>query len=174
MSVVPQSAVLFISSIRDNIDPFHEHSDSEIINVLNEVRLGNFVEELPLGLDTLINANGFNLSAGQKQLVCLARVMIKKSKIVMIDEATANVDIETDEFVQSQLLKIFIDSTVLVIAHRLRTVIDSDLIMVMDQGIVSEIGCPKDLIKSSDSAFLKMINHTGPEEGQYFLSKLIR
>ena len=173
MSVIPQSAVLFIASLKDNLDPFHQHSDSKIMSILKKVRLGDLVEQLPQGLNTIINAKGLSLSAGQKQLVCLARAIIRKNKIVMIDEATANVDIETDEFIQSQLLKRFKRSTVLIIAHRLRTVIESDWIIVMDQGTSKEAGRPKDLVKSKDSAFLKLINSTGPEESRYLLSKLV-
>ena len=172
MSVIPQSAMLFISSLKDNLDPFHEHSDEEITKVLHKVRLGVLLEQLPEGLNSQINSKGLSLSAGQKQLVCLARAILRKNKIVMIDEATANVDSETDEFIQSQLMKRFKHSTLIIIAHRLRTIIESDWIIVMDEGATKEEGHPRDLVKDADSQFLSMINHTGPEESQYLLSKL--
>ena len=172
MSVIPQSATLFLASLKDNLDPFHDHSDEEITKVLNKVQLGGLLSELPNGLDSQINSKGLSLSAGQKQLVCLARAILRKNKIVMIDEATANVDSETDEFIQLQLKKRFKHSTLLIIAHRLRTVIECDWIIVMDQGCTKEEGAPKELVKDKESAFLQMIMHTGPEESQYLLSKL--
>ena len=172
MSVIPQSATLFIASLRDNLDPFHEHEDDRIINVLKKVRLGSLLEALPKGLDSEINSAGLSLSAGQKQLVCLARAILRKNKIIMIDEATANVDSETDEFIQKQLNKRFKGCTLLIIAHRLRTIIDSDWIVVMDQGTTVEEGHPAALIQNKDSAFLNMINHCGPEESQFLLSRL--
>ena len=115
---------------------------------------------------------GLAFSAGQKQLVCLARAILRKNKIVMIDEATTNVDSETDEIIQAQLKKNFKHSTLLIIAHRLRTVIESDWIIVIDQGCTKEQGPPKELVKNQESLLLKMIMHTGPEESQYLLSKL--
>ena len=90
----------------------------------------------------------------------------------MVDEATANVDSETDELIQVQLMKRFKHSTVLIIAHRLRTIIESGWIVVMDQGCTKEEGTPRELVKNEDSALLKMIMHTGPEESQYLLSKI--
>ena len=173
MSVIPQSATLFIASLKDNLDPFHSHSDEDIIRVLNTVQLGDMLAALPNGLETQINSKGLSLSAGQKQLVCLARAILRENKIVMIDEATANVDSKTDEFIQSQLTERFKNSTLLIIAHRLRTVIQSDWIVVMDQGCTKEEGPPKELVKNQESLFLKMIRHTGPEESQYLLSKLM-
>ena len=172
MSVIPQSATLFIASLKDNLDPFHEHTDEEITKVIHKVRLGNLLTELPNGINSQINSQGLSLSAGQKQLVCLARAILRKNKIVMIDEATANVDSETDRFVQSQISKRFKNSTLLVIAHRLRTVIDSDWIVVIDQGYATEEGKPRDLVKNKDSTLLKMIMHTGLEESNFLLSKL--
>ena len=172
MSVIPQSAILFISSLRDNLDPFHEHSDKELIRVLKRVRMGQLLNQLPNGLSSQINSKGLSLSAGEKQLVCLARAILRKNKIVMIDEATANVDSETDEFIQKQLIKRFKTSNLLIIAHRLRTVIDADWIVVMHQGATKEVGPPKELVRNEKSPFLEMIQHTGPEESKYLLSRL--
>ena len=172
MSVIPQSATLFIASLKDNLDPFHEHSNEEIIKVLKKVRLGNLLGMLPNGLDSQINSDELSLSAGQKQLVCLARAILRKNKILMIDEATANMDSETDEFIQRQLNKQFKGCTMLIIAHRLRTIIDSDWIVVMEAGTSVEEGDPKGLVNNPESEFMKMIQHTGPEESIYLLSKL--
>ncbi|OMJ89258.1 hypothetical protein SteCoe_8646 [Stentor coeruleus] len=173
MSVIPQTATLFIASLKDNLDPFHEHSDDEIKKVLGKVRLGGLLDHLPKGLESQINSKGLSLSAGQKQLVCLARAILRRNKIVMIDEATANVDSETDEFIQSQLMKRFKNSTLLIVAHRLRTVIESDWMVVMDEGKTLQEGHPRDLIKEPDSLLMKMIKHTGQEESEYLLSKLV-
>ena len=172
MSVIPQSATLFIASLKDNLDPFHEHSNETIIKVLKQVRLGSLLEKLPNGLDSLINSAELSLSGGQKQLVCLARAILRKNKIIMIDEATANVDSETDWFIQKQLKKQFNDCTVLIIAHRLRTVIDSDWIVVMEAGTTVEEGHPKELVKNPESSFMKMIQHAGPDENSYLLAKV--
>jgi ATP-binding cassette subfamily C (CFTR/MRP) protein 4 len=172
MSVIPQSATLFIASLRDNLDPFHEHSDENILKVLKKVRLASLLELLPKGLDSEINSAGLSLSAGQKQLVCLARAVLRKNKIIMIDEATANVDSETDEFIQKQLNRRFKGSTLLIIAHRLRTIIESDWIVVMDAGATTEEGIPREMVRKKGSALMAMINHTGPEESAYLMSKL--
>ena len=172
MSVISQSATLFIASLKDNLDPLHEHTDEEVIKVLNKVRLGNVLAELPEGINSHINSKGLSLSAGQKQLVCLARAVLRKNKIVMIDEATANVDSETDEFIQSQIRGRFKNSTVITIAHRLRTVIESDWIVVIDEGYAKEEGNPRELVKNENSLLMKMVAHTGHDESHYLLSKL--
>jgi ATP-binding cassette subfamily C (CFTR/MRP) protein 4 len=172
MSVIPQTATLFIASLRDNLDPFHEHSDENIKKVLKKVRLSSLIEILPEGLDSEINSEGLSLSAGQKQLVCLARAILRKNKVIMIDKATANVDSETDEFIQKQLNRRFKGSTLLIIAHRLRTIIDSDWIIVIDSGATLEEGVPRILVRQKASALMTMINHTGLEESAYLMSKL--
>lgn len=172
MSVIPQSPTIFIASCRDNLDPFHEHSEEEITEVLQQTRLMDLVNSFPKGIDTILIGESGNLSAGQKQLVCLARALIRKNKIVMMDEATANVDPETDRFIQDKIQNMFKDSTVLIVAHRLRTIINADKIIVMDEGAAKEIGSPKTLGFDEDSLFRKMIMHTGNYESNYLLSKL--
>jgi ATP-binding cassette subfamily C (CFTR/MRP) protein 4 len=173
MSVIPQSATLFIASLRDNLDPFHNFTDDEILNVLKITKLDLFFESLPHGLESQIGSDGISLSSGQKQLICLARAILGQRKIIVIDEATSNTDSQTDEFIQKQLRKKFKGSTMIVIAHRMRTIVDCQLIIVMDAGEVLEQGVPKDLLRNQNSAFSVMIEHTGPEESKT-LKKRIR
>lgn len=172
MSVIPQTPTIFMSSFRDNLDPFHEHSDKEIIKVIKQTKLKDLLANYPEGLETILIGEGGNLSAGEKQLICLARALIRKNKIVMMDEATANVDHVTDTFIQKQIKRKFGDSTVLIVAHRLRTIIDTDIIVVMEEGTCKEIGTPFELGNKSSSLFKKMILHTGPQESQYLLGKI--
>ncbi|CAG9315441.1 unnamed protein product [Blepharisma stoltei] len=172
MSVIPQQAIIFNATFRDNLDPFHEHSTDEILAALNEVNLSGIVSSLSNGLETYIRGEGINLSSGQKQLVCLARAILRKNKVVMMDEATANVDNETDNMINSIVKTKFEGCTLLIIAHRLRTIIDSDKILVVSEGICKEEGKPADLAAQEDSFFRKMIDHTGVEESKYLLNKL--
>ncbi|CAG9316734.1 unnamed protein product [Blepharisma stoltei] len=170
MSVIPQSPTIFLASFRDNLDPFHEHSEDEILIALKQTRLTELVNSYPEGINTILAGEGGNLSAGQKQLVCLARALIRKNKIVMMDEATANIDPETDRFIQKKIRKMFRETTMLIVAHRLRTIIDADKIIVMKKGTCKEIGTPSELKSREMSLFRKMIMSTGPQESQYLLN----
>ena len=172
MSVIPQSAVLFVGSVRGNLDPFHKYTDKEIISALDEVQLKDVIFEYDCGLDEEVNSDGISLSAGQKQLLCLARAILRKNKIVMMDEATANVDNETDRLIQETVKTKFEGCTLLIIAHRLRTVIDSDKILVVDQGMCKEFGSPLELFYKEDSIFRSILYHTGPEESQYLIDHI--
>lgn len=174
MSVIPQSPTIFSSSLRDNLDPFHEHSDDTILNIINKTRLSGLIASYPGGLNSMLIGNGGSLSAGQKQLLCLARALIRKNKIVMMDEATANVDPETDIFIQSCVKDMLSTSTLLIVAHRLRTIIDADKVIVMDEGTCKESGTPYELGNNPNSLFRKLIMHTGPQESQYLLRKLVK
>ena len=136
------------------------------------MNLKNFVFELELGLSTETKGGGVNFSAGQKQLLCLARVILRNNKIIMMDEATANVDNETDRVVQNTIKSCFSGCTMLIIAHRLRTIIDSNLIAVIDKGKCEEFGSPYQLYKKGESLFKKMILHTGPEESKFLASRI--
>lgn len=167
MSVIPQTSLIFKASIRKNIDPFNKSTDDSILNVLRKVKLLSFVEHQEKGLDSELVSDQLNLSSGQQQLLCLARAILSDRKIVMMDEATANVDHKADELIQKRIRRSFKQSTLLIIAHRLRTIINSNVIIVMDKGKCKEIGAPQVLIQSEDSLFTRMITHAGPEEARY-------
>ncbi|XP_043486988.1 ATP-binding cassette sub-family C member 4-like, partial [Polistes fuscatus] len=156
ISIIPQEPILFAASLRYNLDPFNEYDDATLWNVLREVEFND------IGLNDQIIANGNNLSVGQKQLICLARSILRKNRIIVLDEATANIDSHTDELIQRTLRTKFADCTVLTIAHRLNTIIDSNRILVMDAGEIAEFGIPYELLHDKpNSVFAQMVNNTG-------------
>ncbi|XP_069746450.1 ATP-binding cassette sub-family C member 4 isoform X3 [Narcine bancroftii] len=164
MSIIPQDPVLFTGTMRKNLDPFDEHLDEALWNALEEVQLKEVVEELPNKLMTELAEAGSNFSVGQRQLVCLARAVLRKSKILIIDEATANVDPRTDKLIQNTIREKFELCTVLTIAHRLNTIIDSDRILVLEKGRVAEYGEPYILLENKNGFFCKMVQHLGKTE----------
>ncbi len=151
LAVVPQEPVLFSGSLRDSLDPFKEFSDSEIESVLERVELKSFLSALPNGLGSEVREGGFNFSNGQRQLICLARALLRRSKVVILDEATASIDVHTDRIVQRTMRREFSGATLLVIAHRIGTILDSDLIVALHDGELAEIGEPQELIRTKDS-----------------------
>lgn len=164
MSIIPQEPVLFTGTMRKNLDPFNEHTDEELWNALKEVQLKEAIEDLPGKMDTELAESGSNFSVGQRQLVCLARAILRKNRILIIDEATANVDLRTDELIQKKIREKFAQCTVLTIAHRLNTIIDSDKIMVLDSGRLKEYDEPYVLLQDKESLFYKMVQQLGKAE----------
>jgi len=160
LSVIPQDPVLFSGSLRKNLDPSNQYGDSELWNALEEVQLKEAVSELPDSLETKLTEGGSNFSVGQRQLVCLARAILKHNKILIIDEATANVDLSTDALIQETIRSKFQRCTVLTIAHRLNTIMDSDRVLVLDEGKLVEFDEPFLLLQNEDSLFSKMVEHT--------------
>ncbi|CAK6978679.1 ATP-binding cassette sub-family C member 4-like isoform X1 [Scomber scombrus] len=169
MSIIPQDPVLFTGSMRKNLDPFNQHTDEELWNALQEVQLKCVVEELPGKLETILAESGSNFSVGQRQLVCLARAVLRKNRILIIDEATANVDPRTDELIQKTIRDKFRECTVLTIAHRLNTIIDSDRILVLDAGRIHAYDEPYTLLQDPDGIFSKMVQQTGKQEAAALL-----
>uniref|UniRef100_A0A5G2RCQ7 Multidrug resistance-associated protein 4 n=1 Tax=Sus scrofa TaxID=9823 RepID=A0A5G2RCQ7_PIG len=164
MTVVPQEPVLFIGTMRKNLDPFNEHTDEELWNALEEVQLKEAVEGLPGRLNTELAESGSNLSAGQRQLVSFARAILRKNQILIIDKATSNVDTRTDELIKKKVREKFAQSIVLTITNRLRTVIDSESVMVLDSGRRVEFSRPYKLLQNRNSLFYKMVQHLGEAE----------
>ncbi|XP_054699047.1 multidrug resistance-associated protein 1 isoform X2 [Grus americana] len=160
ITVVPQDPVLFSGSLRMNLDPLNHYSDADIWTALELTHLKNFVADLPDQLEHQCSDQGENLSAGQKQLVCLARALLRKAKILVLDEATAAVDLETDLQIQSTLRTQFKDSTVLTIAHRLNTIMDCDRILVLENGQIAEFDTPEHLI-AQKGLFYRLMEESG-------------
>ncbi|CAF2646337.1 unnamed protein product [Rotaria sp. Silwood2] len=161
ISIIPQDPVLFNDTLRINLDPFGEYSDIEIWNALDEVQLKSDMID---GLQQQVTEGGSNFSVGQRQLICLARALLRKNKILVIDEATANVDHRTDQLIQLAIRRKFVDCTVLTIAHRLRTIIDSDRILVLSHGQVIEFASPYELLCDEQSHFAQLVSQTGDRE----------
>uniref|UniRef100_A0A3Q2TB68 Cystic fibrosis transmembrane conductance regulator n=1 Tax=Fundulus heteroclitus TaxID=8078 RepID=A0A3Q2TB68_FUNHE len=169
MSIIPQDPVLFTGSMRKNLDPFNQHSDEELWNALQEVQLKPVVEDLPGKLETVLAESGSNFSVGQRQLVCLARAILRRNRILIIDEATANVDPRTDELIQKTIRDKFRECTVLTIAHRLNTIVDSDRILVLDAGQIHAYDEPHILLQDTQGIFYKMVQQTGKQEAAALL-----
>nr|XP_039260104.1 multidrug resistance-associated protein 4-like [Styela clava] len=161
LSIIPQDPILFTGTMRRNIDPFNNYSDEDLWNALEQVQLKEFVESFPMRLNTEIVESGSNLSVGQRQLVCLARAVLRKSKILVIDEATANVDIRTDRLIQETIRRKFKQCTVITIAHRINTIIDSDKILVLEEGQVKEFDKPSVLLQKWDGLFAGIVKSAG-------------
>ncbi|XP_058399729.1 ATP-binding cassette sub-family C member 2 [Diceros bicornis minor] len=154
LTIIPQDPILFSGTLRMNLDPFNNYSDEEIWEALELAHLKPFVAGLQLGLSHEVAEAGDNLSTGQRQLLCLARALLRKSKILIMDEATAAVDLETDHLIQTTIHNEFSHCTALTIAHRLHTIMDSDKVMVLDNGKIVEYGSPEELLKNSGPFYL--------------------
>jgi len=162
ISVIPQHPTLFSGcTVRENLDVFGLHSEEAIHEALESAHLSEVIADLPKGIDSVVNEGGSNFSVGQRQLLCLARAILSKNKILVLDEATASVDRRTDQMLHESLHESFGDATIIAVAHRLDTVIDHDYILVLGQGKVLEFGSPADLLRKSGGAFSTMVDDTG-------------
>ncbi|CAB3386319.1 Hypothetical predicted protein [Cloeon dipterum] len=167
ISIIPQEPVLFSGTMRKNLDPFDEFPDELLWSALEEVELKEAVADLPGGLAAKMSQGGSNFSVGQRQLVCLARAIVRNNKILVLDEATANVDPKTDAFIQTTIRKKFANCTVFTIAHRLHTIMDSDRVLVMDLGRAAELAAPAELLADTKSIFAGMAQQVGLNLSNY-------
>nr|CAD7393056.1 unnamed protein product [Timema cristinae] len=161
LTIIPQDPVLFSGTLRRNLDPFATFSDIDVWQALEHAHLKTFVKSLPAGLNHEVSEGGENLSVGQRQLVCLARALLRKTKLLILDEATAAVDLDTDDLIQTTIRTKFSDCTVLTIAHRLNTIMDMNRVMVLDKGLVIEFNTPEALLQDKTSVFYSMAKDAG-------------
>lgn len=189
-TIIPQDPVLFSGTLKSNLDPFGELSDEVLWEALGRVHVldsligadanvqdatsdGTFsgsesdatVQPQPISISAILSSpvteNGNNFSQGQRQLLCLARALLRQTRLIFLDEATASIDAATDARIQKTMRECFATATVLCIAHRLRTVVDYDKILVLDKGEVVEYGTPLELIDKDGGYFRKMVEETG-------------
>jgi len=160
LSIVPQDPVLFTGTVRYNLDPFDEYPDSRVWEVVEEVHLKGVISRLEGKLSAPVAENGENFSAGERQLFCMARALLRRAKIIVLDEATAAADVETDALIQTAIRTSCSRSTVITIAHRLHTIMDYDEILVMHEGKVGEWGPPKALLAKENGLFAEMVRES--------------
>ncbi|KAI8141790.1 multi drug resistance-associated protein MRP [Fennellomyces sp. T-0311] len=161
LTIIPQDPVLFAGSVRENLDPFGKASDAELWNALELAHLKEHVSGMEGKLNAVVLEGGENFSVGQRQLICLARALLRRTTILVLDEATAAIDVETDSIIQETIRKQFADCTILTIAHRINTVMDSDRILVLDKGDIAEFDSPENLVRNKDSIFYSMAHEAG-------------
>ena len=161
LAIIPQDPTLFAGTVRENLDPFDELEDAALWEALERAHLKEHISSLSGGLSFKVSQNGDNFSVGQRSLICLARALLRKTKILVLDEATAAVDVETDELIQKTIRKEFKDRTILTIAHRIKTVMDSDKILVLEKGRVEEFESPMSLLQNKNSLFYNLAQQAG-------------
>ncbi|CAK1599798.1 unnamed protein product [Parnassius mnemosyne] len=169
ISIIPQEPVLFSATIRYNLDPFNIYSDDDLWRALEQVDMKAAVPSL----DFKVTEGGSNFSVGQRQLMCLARAVLRSNKILIMDEATANVDPQTDNFIQQTIRRQFASCTVLTIAHRLNTIMDSDRVLVMSGGVIAEYDHPYKLLSDPNSSLSSMVRETG-EKSSHILYEVAK
>ncbi|KAK1385958.1 ABC-type xenobiotic transporter [Heracleum sosnowskyi] len=157
LSIIPQDPTMFEGTVRRNLDPLEQYSDGEIWEALDKCQLGDIVRESEEKLESTVVENGENWSVGQRQLFCLGRALLKKRSILLLDEATASIDSAIDGILQKVISQEFKDRTIVTIAHRIHTVIDSDLVLVLSDGKIAEYDTPIRLLEREDSFFSKLI-----------------
>ncbi|KAF9932487.1 hypothetical protein FBU30_008060 [Linnemannia zychae] len=162
LAIIPQDPVLFEGTLRENLDPFFRYSDSELWLALERAHLKDFITVTLSGdLSYKVEFGGSNFSIGQRSLICLARALLQQSEILVLDEATAAVDVETDELIQQTIREEFSDKTILIIAHRIKTVMDTDKILVLEKGMVEEFGAPQELLRNHNGLFYQLAKQAG-------------
>ena len=156
LTIISQESTILDGTLRYNFDPKGEHTDKEIYKVLKKIGFDEFVKKQPLHLSHVISENGSNLSIGEKQLICITRAILRKSKVVILDEATASIDFKHEEIIQKAIDQLLKNSTLISIAHRIKTVLNSDKILVLEKGEVKEYDKPDVLLKDKKSYFSEL------------------
>ena len=154
------------ATLRECLDPFHQHTDVQIMDALGSVRLGSSSVGADVLLSTKLEEGGSNYSVGERQLLNLARALLSQPKLLVLDEATASIDGETDAFIQKMLRSRFPETTLVTIAHRLNTIMDYDYVLVMDKGRAAEFDSPANLLSIKDGVFSELVNSTGVESAK--------
>lgn len=157
LGIIPQEPVLFRGTVRSNLDPLNHYSDSDIWEALHKSQLGDIVHALPLGFESPVSDDGANWSAGQRQLFCLGRVLLKRARVLVLDEATASIDSTTDALLQKVIREQFSSCTVLTVAHRIPTVINSDMIVGLQDGYMIEFDAPQKLMERRSTLFASLV-----------------
>lgn len=165
MAIIPQDPFLTGSTLRECLDPFGLNDDRSVLEALQAVRLAHANATVAV-LGTPLEEGGSNYSVGERQLLSLAAALLSRPKVLVLDEATANIDYESDAFVQRMLRERFRDTTLITVAHRLNTVMDYDLILVMEQGQAIELGSPGELLSRKEGAFSRLVDATGEESSR--------
>ncbi|TKA35153.1 hypothetical protein B0A54_13948 [Friedmanniomyces endolithicus] len=179
LAIIPQDPTLFRGTIRSNLDPFNEHDDLKLWNALRQADLVASEQSIDdetgrIHLDTTVEDEGLNFSLGQRQLLALARALVRGSQIIVCDEATSSVDFETDQKIQKTIVRGFRGKTLLCIAHRLKTIIGYDRILVMDAGNVAELDTPLALYDQAGGIFRSMCERSGISRQDFFTSQEAR
>ena len=166
VTCIPQDPILFSGTVRDNLDPFKNHADAELWFALEAVQLKKAVSEMGEGLDAPVAEYGENYSAGQRQMLCLARALLRDTKVVCLDEATASVDLETDKVMQDVIAEQFKARTILTIAHRINTIIENDKVVCLERGELVAMDAPATMLLDENSMFAKLVAETGEQSAR--------
>ncbi|MFS7928459.1 putative ABC-type xenobiotic transporter [Helianthus anomalus] len=170
LSIIPQDPTMFNGTVRSNMDPLEDYTDDQIWEALDKCQIGDEVRSKEGQLNATVTENGENWSVGQRQLICLGRVLLKKSKILVLDEATASVDTATDNMIQKTLREHFSDSTVIAIAHRITSVVKSDMVLVLNNGLVEEYDSPTALLEDKSSSFSQLAAEYGMRSNSSYIT----
>ena len=166
VTCIPQDPILFSGNVRDNLDPFKQHSDEKLWFALDAVQLKPAVAEHGVGLLAPVAEYGENFSAGQRQMLCLARALLRDTKVVCLDEATASVDLETDKVMQDVIADQFASRTIMTIAHRINTIIENDSVVCLDRGELVAKATPAEMLRDENSMFAKLVAETGDQSAR--------
>jgi ABC-type multidrug transport system fused ATPase/permease subunit len=163
ITCIPQDPILFSGNVRDNLDPFKQHDDAALWFALDAVQMKAAVSEHGVGLLAPVSEYGENYSAGQRQMLCLARALLRDTRVVCLDEATASVDLETDKVMQDVIADRFASRTILTIAHRINTIIENDKVVCLERGELAAMASPAELLRDKNGMFAKLVAETGEQ-----------